>query len=171
MIEKAVLALGSNMGDRKYFLREAVSLLTHPGEIDIEARSSIYQTPPLDVQTEQADYLNQVIVVRTGLSAAELLVRCQEVEHQLGRPSDHEAGMPRVIDLDLITHGSTVCEGSSLTLPHPRYSGRKFVLVPLAEVMPSFGDPRTGETIWEILASCPDTSEIQRWNELQEQPC
>jgi 2-amino-4-hydroxy-6-hydroxymethyldihydropteridine diphosphokinase len=171
MIETAVLALGTNMGDREFFLREAMSLLTHSGEIEIEGRSSIYQTTPLDVRTEQEDYLNQVITIRTGLSAAELLARCQEVERQLGRPSDHEAGMPRVIDLDLITYGSTVCGEYSLTLPHPRYSKRKFVLVPLAEVMPSFSDPLTGETIWEILVSCPDTSEIQRWNELQEQPC
>jgi 2-amino-4-hydroxy-6-hydroxymethyldihydropteridine diphosphokinase len=171
MIETAVLALGSNMGDREYFLQEAVSLLTQSGEIEMEARSSIYQTPPLDVKVEQEDYLNQVIVIRTRYSAAELLARCQEVERQLGRPSDHEAGMPRVIDLDLITHGFTVCEGHSLTLPHPRYSRRKFVLVPLAEVIPSFRDPLTGETIWEILASCPDTSAIKCWNELQEQPC
>lgn len=171
MVETAVLALGTNMGDREFFLEEAMNLLTNSGDIRIEARSSIYQTPPLDVRTEQADYLNQVVVVRTALSAPELLTRCQEVERQLGRPGDHKAGLPRVIDLDLITHGSTVSDGIGLTLPHPRYSRRKFVLVPLAEAMPSFRDPLTGEAISEILAACPDTSEIQRWNKLQVQPC
>ena len=171
MVERAVLALGSNMGDREHFLEAAVNLLARSGEIEIEARSSIYQTAPLDVPIEQGDYLNQVITVRTELPATELLARCQAVEQELGRPVDHEAGMPRVIDLDLIVYGSEVCEGTQLTLPHPRYSKRKFVLVPLAEVVPAFRDPITGETIAEILASCPDTSDARLWNEYQEQPC
>ena len=171
MVERAVVALGSNMGDREHFLDTAVNLLVQSEDIEIEARSSIYQTEPLDVPIEQGDYLNQVITVRTGLPAAELLARCREVEQQLGRPADHEAGMPRVIDLDLIVYGSKVCAGPQLTLPHPRYSQRKFVLVPLAEVMPAFRDPITGETIAEILAACPDTSEVELWNEYQEQPC
>lgn len=171
MVERAVVALGSNIGDREYFLEAAMNLLAQSGEIEIEVRSSIYETAPLHVPIEQGDYLNQVITVRTGLPAAELLARCQAVERELGRPADHERGMPRVIDLDLIVYGSEVREGAQLTLPHPRYSQRKFVLVPMAEVMPTFRDPITGETIAEILASCPDTSELQLWNEYQGQPC
>jgi 2-amino-4-hydroxy-6-hydroxymethyldihydropteridine diphosphokinase len=171
MVESAVVALGSNMGDRAHFLAAAVNLLAKSGGIEIEACSSIYETPPLDVPTEQGDYLNQVITVRTELPATELLTRCQEVERLLGRPAEHGIGMPRVIDLDLIIYGSKVYEGPLLRLPHPRYSKRKFVLVPLAEVMPTFRDPITGETIADILASCPDTSETRLWNEYQEQPC
>jgi 2-amino-4-hydroxy-6-hydroxymethyldihydropteridine diphosphokinase len=171
MIETAVVGLGSNMGDREFFLQEAVSLLSHPNGIRMQALSSIYQTQPLDVPMPQGDYLNQVVVMHTELSAAGLLERCQSIEGHLGRPADHKAGLPRVIDLDIITYGATVCKREDLTLPHPRYYQRKFVLVPLAEVMPEFRDPVTGETISAMLTACPDRSRVWRYRSFQEQPC
>jgi len=169
--ERAVLGLGSNLGDREGYLRQAIKRLTREDVVQLVAASSIYQTPPLEVPAPQDDYLNQVVVVSTLLTAQQLLRLCQEVEVELGRSGNHPAGGPRTIDIDLITYGSLVHNSRELVIPHPGYTGRKFVLVPLAEVLPGFRDPATGHTIQGLLRDCQDTSIIQRWESFQEEAC
>lgn len=167
----AVLGLGSNAGDRENHLLRAVELLCHGKVVQLVTASTIYETPPLGVPNPQEDYLNQVVVVSTRLSPTRLLALCQEIEALLGRPRDHAPGSPRTIDIDLISYGSLIYNSGDLVLPHPGYTRRKFVLVPLAEVLPGFRDPRTGRTIQQLLEDCPDTSAIHRRDSLQGAPC
>ncbi|UCH63836.1 MAG: 2-amino-4-hydroxy-6-hydroxymethyldihydropteridine diphosphokinase [Fidelibacterota bacterium] len=171
MAEQAVLGIGSNLGDREDYLRRAVELLCQKESINLVAASSIYETPPLDIPSSQGDFINQVVVISTSLSPTGLLSICQEIEVILGRPGDHTAGASRTIDIDLISYGSLIHNSGQLVLPHPKYARRKFVLVPLAEVLPDFRDPLTGRSIRQLLENCPDISVLHRWDRLQEAPC
>ncbi len=171
MVEQAVLGMGSNAGDREAYLMRAVELLCHEESVNLVAASSVYETSPLDVSNPQENYLNQVVVVSTRLSPTGLLAYCQEVETVLGRPREHAVGAPRTIDIDLITYGSLIHNSGKLVLPHPEYARRRFVLVPLVEVLPDFRDPLTGHSIRRLLEDCPDTSVIHRRENFQEAPC
>lgn len=163
MIEQAVLGLGSNQGEREALLAEAVQQLGQAGGVELVGASSVYLTPPHRVPGEQEDYLNQVVVADVTIPAEELLVISQAIELALGRPPDHPWGAPRTMDIDLIACGARLCDTADLVLPHPRYAERRFVLVPLAEVLPTFRDPRTGRSIRQLLADCPDGAQLRRW--------
>jgi len=169
--EQAVLGIGSNVGDRETYLLRAAELLCRDKVVQLVAASAVYETPPLEVRSSQENYLNQVVVVSTRLSPGRLLARCQEIEAFLGRPRDHAAGAPRTIDIDLISYGSRIQNSGDLILPHPGYTRRMFVLVPLAEVLPDFRDPLTGHSIQQLLEDCPDRSTIERYERLQGAPC
>lgn len=171
MTEEAVLGTGSNVGDREAHLLKAAELLCRDEAVQLVAASAVYETPPLEVPSSQENYLNQVVVVSTWLSPGRLLALCQEIEALLGRPRDHAAGAPRTIDIDLISYGSRIHNSGDLVLPHPGYTRRKFVLVPLAEVLPDFRDPLTGHSIQQLLEDCPDRSAIQRYDGLQGALC
>jgi len=169
--EQVVLGIGSNAGDREAYLLRAVELLCRKESVSLAAASSIYETPPLDIPSSQGDFLNQVVVISTSLPPTRLLALCQEIEAILDRPRDHTAGASRTIDIDLISYGSLIHNSGQLVLPHPGYARRKFVLVPLAEVLPDFRDPLTGHSIRRLLEDCPDTSVIHRWDRFQEALC
>ncbi|MFC1543606.1 2-amino-4-hydroxy-6-hydroxymethyldihydropteridine diphosphokinase [Candidatus Neomarinimicrobiota bacterium] len=166
MGEQTVLGLGSNKGDREAYLLRAVELLEGGKEVKLIASSAIYETPPLDVSSLQEHYLNQVVVVSTRLSPSKLLALCQEIEVSLRRPRDHTPGKPRTIDIDIILYGSQMYNSTELILPHPAYTKRKFVLLPLAEVLPDFCDPLTAR-----LEECPDRSTIHRYGRIREASC
>ena len=168
MAERAVLGLGSNVGRREAQLHEAVARLKRVQGIEVVALSAIYESPPFEVAIQQGDFLNQVVVVLTGLEARPLLSACQGIEGSLGRPRQHPWGAPRTIDIDLITWGERVTDLPGLVLPHPRYTRRRFVLLPLAEVVPDFRDPDTGYTVQQLLDECPDTTVVSLWGDLSE---
>lgn len=171
MAERAILSLGSNVGDRERYLEQAVELLVKDGSIQVVVGSPIYETQPVGLPTAQADYLNQVIVITTELTAQGLLAVCQGVEESLGRPGNHTAAAPRTIDIDIITYGNLIHSSEELILPHPRYTKRKFVLVPLADIEPTFHDPVTGRSIQQLVEGCPDTSSIERWDQVGSAVC
>ena len=130
----AYICLGSNIGDRKNYLLNAVeSLHALPG-ITVVRCSSIYETEPVDY-TEQPLFLNMVIAVSSSLSPIDLLDSMLEIERESGRVRDIRYG-PRTIDLDLLLYGEEKLDTDRLTLPHPRMMERAFVLVPLLEIMP-----------------------------------
>jgi 2-amino-4-hydroxy-6-hydroxymethyldihydropteridine diphosphokinase len=135
------LALGSNLGDRAATLDRAVHALAQRG-ISEEARSSLYETPPLGIPSRRP-FLNAVVRVRSRLDMADLLRTMIDVERQLGRRRDHPDG-DRTCDLDLLLVGDLVCREPALTLPHPRIRERRFVLLPLLELDPDLCDPHTG---------------------------
>ena len=126
---EAVLALGSNLGDREGFLRLAVQ------ELGPVRRSQVWETDPIGGPERQGPYLNMVVVVRTDLDPFALLRRCQRVERLAGRVRDVRWG-PRTLDVDLLFYDDMVLSSDDLTVPHPRYAERRFVLAPLAEVAP-----------------------------------
>jgi 2-amino-4-hydroxy-6-hydroxymethyldihydropteridine diphosphokinase len=135
-LTRAYLGLGSNLGDRRALLRQAIEALDW-GDVSVVERSRVYETKPVGGPDGQPDFLNQVIGVETTLDAHGLWERCSAVEASLGRSRDHEIRWgPRPIDVDLLTFGSGVVDEPDLQIPHPRMAERSFVLVPLAEIAP-----------------------------------
>ncbi|MBE6886613.1 MAG: 2-amino-4-hydroxy-6-hydroxymethyldihydropteridine diphosphokinase [Oscillospiraceae bacterium] len=131
---KAVIGLGTNMGNRGEYLRQAagaISLL--PGTKTLSA-TSVYRTAPWGV-TDQPDFYNMHLLVETGLSPSALLGALLGIEATLGRVRTRRYG-PRVIDLDLLYYEGMANQTEELTLPHPRIPERDFVLVPLTELFP-----------------------------------
>jgi 2-amino-4-hydroxy-6-hydroxymethyldihydropteridine diphosphokinase len=140
----AYLGLGSNLGDRRLLLVQAVEALGW-GPVKVVARSSVYKTAPVGGPPGQPPFLNQVIAVETELDARGLWERCQAVEHALGRARAHEERWgPRTIDVDLLLYGEDEIDDEDLVVPHPRMHERGFVLVPLAEIAPDARVPGKG---------------------------
>jgi 2-amino-4-hydroxy-6-hydroxymethyldihydropteridine diphosphokinase len=124
-----LIALGSNLGDRALFLRRAISQLSHV--IHVVRVSSFIETDPVDAPPPK--YLNAVVAGYTDLPPSALLEALHEIEARLGRRrGTHNA--PRVIDLDLILHSANLIRTRTLTVPHPRYREREFVLAPMREL-------------------------------------
>lgn len=145
-MSEAILALGSNLGDRAANLRAALDLLAERGATAVRV-SSVWETAP--VPADQPRYLNAVVAVETELSPDDLLAVAKEVEHLLGR---RPAGRwrPRPIDIDLLFCGEREVASEALTVPHPRIAERAFVLLPLAEIVEG-ALPVLGRTAAELL--------------------
>lgn len=129
---KAVIALGSNIGDPKENLDLAIGLMREATEV--RAISSYYATKPVGYE-DQPDFLNAICIVDSELPAMELLNMLQGIEKAMGRDRTIKWG-PRSIDLDLIQYGDLISKAEELTLPHPRAHERKFVLEPWHEIDP-----------------------------------
>ena len=129
---KAVIALGSNIGNPKENLDLALSLLREATEV--KAVSSYYTTKPVGYE-DQPDFVNAVCIIETELPALELLNMLHGIEKSMGRERTIKWG-PRTIDLDIIQYGSILSNAQELTLPHPRAHERLFVLEPWAEIEP-----------------------------------
>lgn len=139
MIE-SFIGIGSNVGDRLRFCREAVAQLNASANIEVTATSSLYETSPIG-GPPQRSYVNLVVRIHTTLDHRALLARCQEIEQRLGREESDIRWGPRVVDLDILTFDNEKVSEPDLEIPHPRMTHRRFVLVPLLEVDPEAADP------------------------------
>lgn len=139
MPASVLIALGSNLGDRALFLRRAISLLS--GVVHVVRVSSFIETDPVDAPPPK--YLNAVVAGYTDLSPSALLDALHEIESRLGRRRSTR-NAPRVIDLDLILHSANLIRTRTMTVPHPRYLEREFVLGPMRELNLGWRDPATG---------------------------
>jgi 2-amino-4-hydroxy-6-hydroxymethyldihydropteridine diphosphokinase len=128
----AWIALGANLGDASRVLAQAALALSALPWTQCLAASSLYRTRP--VESSGPDYTNAVMAVRTALAPLELLHALQAIECAHGRERPYR-NAPRTLDLDVIWHGGRVRDGIDLTLPHPRYLQRAFVIEPLAELV------------------------------------
>lgn len=168
MTTRALVALGSNLGDRGAFVRDAAAHLRALGVL--VGASSMYETEPIG-GPEQDHYINAVVVLDTTLTARELLDGLLGIEQTMGRQRN-ERWDPRTIDLDLIAFGDDVIDEPGLTVPHPRFTERRFVLEPLLEtfpdvVIPGHDDLRaeldslSGQQVVRIVPlATPDTTTI-----------
>jgi 2-amino-4-hydroxy-6-hydroxymethyldihydropteridine diphosphokinase len=138
---KAVIALGSNLGNRELYIDSAVAELAKV--IEITHLSTNHETDPVG-GPEQPKYLNAIAIAETDLDPRELLIIMLEIENRLGRKREVHWG-PRNIDLDLIVFGYEVIDSEVLVLPHPRAHERKFVLEPWLEIDPDAYIPGIGE--------------------------
>ncbi|MCL2888589.1 MAG: 2-amino-4-hydroxy-6-hydroxymethyldihydropteridine diphosphokinase [Elusimicrobia bacterium] len=127
------LALGSNVGDRAQNLRAAVAEIKKIARVIVV--SSVYQSKPQGF-AEQPDFFNAAIKIETDIPPLELLRQIKDIEKRLGRAPSFKNG-PRVIDIDIIFYGVEKINTENLTVPHPRYKERDFVILPLAEINPA----------------------------------
>jgi 2-amino-4-hydroxy-6-hydroxymethyldihydropteridine diphosphokinase len=137
-----LIALGSNLGDRALFLRRAIHQLRQV--MHVVRVSTFIETDPVDAPPPK--YLNAVVAGYTDLSPSALLAALHEIEARLCRRRSTR-NAPRVIDLDLILHSANLVRTRTLTIPHPRYLDRDFVLGPLRELNLGWRDPATGRRI------------------------
>jgi 2-amino-4-hydroxy-6-hydroxymethyldihydropteridine diphosphokinase len=140
----AYVGLGSNLGDRERLIREAAALI---GTVRL---STVIETEPWGYGN-QPMFLNAVAEIETRLSARQLLDHLLDVERRLGRERVGAQWGPRTIDLDLLLYGSETIDEPGLVVPHPRLTGRDFVLRPLAELAPLLKIPGNG-TVQDALA-------------------
>jgi len=148
-VKTVYLALGSNLGHREVRLREAVARLK-AAEVHILRRSPVYETEPQDL-CDQGWFLNAVLEAETALFPMQLLARTQKIERDMGRRRA-KIGGPRSIDIDILLYGNFVIRAPQLEIPHPRMTQRRFVLEPLAALVPDLRHPMTGKTVREMLA-------------------
>jgi 2-amino-4-hydroxy-6-hydroxymethyldihydropteridine diphosphokinase len=137
-----LIALGSNLGDRALFLRRAVSQLSQA--VHVVRVSNFIESDPVDAPPPK--YLNAVVAGYTDLSPTALLEILHKIEWRLGRRRTTR-NAPRVIDIDLILHSANLIRTHTLTIPHPRYLDREFVLGPVRELNLGWRDPATGAKI------------------------
>jgi 2-amino-4-hydroxy-6-hydroxymethyldihydropteridine diphosphokinase len=147
----AIIALGSNIGDKVRHIADAVAAFTADGRVRVVQKSLDYQTPPWG-KTDQDWFVNAVMSVSTDMPAYDLLARCQAVEQQLGRERLERWG-PRVIDLDILVYRDLVLNEPDLILPHPHITDRAFVLRPLLDVAPDL--VLKGQSVRHWLTAVP----------------
>lgn len=155
---RVLLSLGSNLGDSLHRLSDALAALE--AIVTLTGVSSIYRSAAVGFE-DQPDFLNLVCAGRTQLSPRRLLSTIQEIERALGRAPSFRNG-PREIDIDILDYEERLTTGVELEIPHPRMSGRAFVLVPLAEIAPGWVHPRLGATARELLAATGPLERIER---------
>lgn len=150
-VRRAVLALGSNLGDRLEHLQAAVDSLAETPGLSVVAASPVYESDPVGGPEDSPEYLNAVVLAETALSSRTLLERAQAIEEALGRVRTERWG-PRTIDIDLLVVGEESVDEEQLRLPHPRAAERAFVLAPWADVDPDAVLPGRGP-VRELLAA------------------
>lgn len=148
MSEPVAIALGANLGDRRAQLARAVAGLRATPGLRVLAVSSFHDTAPVGGPPGQPRFLNAALVGETTLAPRALLARLQQLEQAAGRDRRGEPRFgPRPLDLDLLSYGALELETPELTLPHPRFEERLFVLAPLAEIAPELRLSRCGLTV------------------------
>lgn len=151
---KAVIALGTNQGDREKLLLDAVSDVRATEGVVVVAQSSVMETVALTERgydDSAPKYLNQVVIIHTAWPPEHLLTRLQEIEQRHGRVRDGSHYAPRTLDLDIIVWGEVQRDTPGLTLPHPRAHERIFVLAPWLEIDPDAIIPGR-ERVADLLA-------------------
>ncbi len=155
MPSRAMIGLGSNLGDRRATLDGAVAALAASPDIDVVRVSGFIETEPVGGPPGQGPYLNAALEVKTTLDPLGLLRVLQEIEGRFGRVRAVRWG-ERTLDLDLLLFDDLVVDSPELTVPHSRMTGRRFVLEPLAEIAPTTVIPDTGRTVAEWLVVLTD---------------
>lgn len=156
-MKAAYLLIGGNLGDRLGFMAAAKEKMQQKG-IKILRLSSVYETAAWGI-TEQPSFLNQVLEITTSFSPENLLIELLSIEQALGRIRAEKNGA-RTIDIDILYYENQIISKPGLSVPHDRISIRRFVLVPLSDLIPDFIDPKTNKSIIEMLNDCPDTLEV-----------
>ncbi|MEL6276369.1 MAG: 2-amino-4-hydroxy-6-hydroxymethyldihydropteridine diphosphokinase [Bacteroidota bacterium] len=158
---KLYLGMGTNKGDRAKQLADALEACGRQlGHMLIA--SPIYETAAWGIE-EQADFLNQVVLVETSVPPLECLEIVLDIEAQLGRQRMIKWG-PREIDIDLLFYDDLIFQDHRLSLPHPYIQERRFVLQPLADIAGEFVHPVLDQSINDLLAQTKDASEVVLWS-------
>ncbi|MDO9373830.1 MAG: 2-amino-4-hydroxy-6-hydroxymethyldihydropteridine diphosphokinase [Ferruginibacter sp.] len=154
------LLLGSNMGNSEEQLKISIAHIKKSvGRI--LNKSSLYATAAWG-NTEQPDFVNQVLIVETSLSASETLEGILEIEKKMGRIRTIK-NAPRIIDIDILFFNREIIDQPHLTVPHPEIQNRRFVLTPLNELSPNLVHPVLHKPIHVLLENCPDSLGVKKF--------
>lgn len=156
------LSLGSNVGDRQAYLLAALKQIEQIPGTRLLAVSAVYETEPVDVTPEHEDkpFLNAVVVIDTSQPLEELAREAHAVEDRLGRVRTSDPNAPRPIDVDLLYAEDLQMSSETLTLPHPRWNERRFVVQPMADVRADLVLPGETRSVREVLSSLPATPDV-----------
>jgi 2-amino-4-hydroxy-6-hydroxymethyldihydropteridine diphosphokinase len=160
-IRRCVIAIGSNVGERKYNLQGAVSSLVDTPEVWVTAVSPVYETEPVGTPEGSKPFLNAVVLADTTLSARTLLERALAIEDAYNRERTGEYGAPRTLDVDLIVVGDRRADDDDMKLPHPKAHERSFVLAPWHDVEPD-AELLDHGPVAELLAKAGDEGIVRR---------
>ncbi len=154
------LLLGSNLGNSRSRLTRAISLIEKKiGKVT--RHSDLYSTAAWG-NISQPDFLNQVIVAETALTAAAAMQTILGIEAQMGRIRTVK-NAPRVIDIDILFFNREIINIPGLVVPHPQIQNRRFVLVPMNQLSPNLKHPVLNKTIHQLLIHCPDTLNVKKF--------
>lgn len=154
---RVYLSLGSNLGDRRANLENALERLRETPGLQITRVSRAYRSAPLGVR-EQPEFLNLAAQAHTSLAPEELLRAAKDIERAMGRIPGERWGA-RIIDIDILVYDSVRMETPELALPHPRMEQRAFVMVPLAEIAPDLTLP-SGRRAAQAAADLGEAQEV-----------
>ncbi len=159
-MNKIYLLLGSNMGNSKAQLSKAIGYIEK--QIGgIIRQSSLYSTAAWG-NTKQPDFLNQVIIIETTLSAQQTMQTILTIEKKMGRIRTVK-NAPRIIDIDILFFNKEIIEEDQLSVPHPQIQNRRFVLVPLNQLSPNLKHPAIEKTVHQLLLHCSDMLNVKKF--------
>lgn len=150
------IALGSNLGDKLGYLKDARQALSEQPQITVLASSKLYETAPYG-DVEQDDFLNAAVKIETKLDPQELLDVLHQIEAELGRERLIHWG-PRTIDLDILLFDDAVIQTKTLTIPHPELTKRSFVLIPLKDI---YDGEINGKSLTEWIEASGNANEVR----------
>ncbi|MAQ72402.1 MAG: 2-amino-4-hydroxy-6-hydroxymethyldihydropteridine diphosphokinase [Candidatus Marinimicrobia bacterium] len=162
MSDTIYLSLGSNLGDKESNIASCIAMLGAYVENTNIKTSSFYMSEPL-YNTNQPSFVNIIVELKTTFTPFQFLDKIHDIEKMLGRKIDREKNAPRTIDMDIVLFGDAFMETAELTIPHSHALLRKFVLVPLAELVPDKIFPGTKHKMIDLLERCPDTSTVDKY--------
>lgn len=158
------LSLGTNLGNKLDNLNRALQKLSQLGTI--QNVSSVYQTPPWGFESD--DFYNIALTLQTSVASSMLIHQLLDIEKELGRiRKEHSQGYSsRPLDIDIIFFNDEIIQTEKLEVPHPRMQDRKFVLIPLIEIVQNYQHPVLKTSLEQLLTNCADTSEIIKTKEV-----
>jgi 2-amino-4-hydroxy-6-hydroxymethyldihydropteridine diphosphokinase len=159
-MNKTFLLLGSNMGNSLEQLNVAIYYIEEKTGKLIR-KSGLYATAAWG-NPNQPDFLNQVIVIETMLTAAETLQSILAIEKMMGRVRTVK-NAPRIIDIDILFFNKEITRQPDLIVPHPEIQNRRFVLIPLNEISPQFKHPVFNKSVHQLLLECPDHLDVKKF--------
>lgn len=156
-MENVFIGLGSNIGQKALNIKKAIKLIGEDISGVCLKCSSLFSSPPWGVE-DQEEFVNSVILIKTDLSAKELLAKLLLIEEKMGRIREKKWG-PRIIDLDIIFYGSKIIKEEGLNVPHPYMHVRAFVLKPMAQLNDDFIHPEINKSIKELMNEIKEEAE------------
>jgi 2-amino-4-hydroxy-6-hydroxymethyldihydropteridine diphosphokinase len=145
-----IIALGGNLGNVTLNFDLAIQKLKQSGLQQI-IKSSNYNTAAVDCPPNSPDFINAVISGFWQNTPEQLLAVCKKIELESGRAAEHAINSPRTLDLDIILFGDLIVRQPQLIIPHPKAASRRFVLEPMAEILPNLRFPNSNKTVLELL--------------------
>ncbi len=159
-MQRIVLGLGANLGDKEKTLKDAIALLQEHGLTNVRV-SSLYESdallPPGAPQSWNIPYYNIAVAGMTTLTPQELLQTTQKIERMLGRKDNHEFWSPREIDIDILAYGDDCVNDENLIIPHAHLAKRIFALQPFSDIWPDWKFP-SGQSLTQAIAALPESN-------------